>query len=222
MESHRSLTSLAHHRIRDMVLSGELLPGSKIQIDALCKKLEIGASPVREALSILSSERLVVRHEQRGFRAPEISADDFAVLLDTRCRVEGLALADAIEHGGLEWEERIVLLQYRLATLDRIGNAPAWEVAHRDFHAALIAACPSPYLLSFCAQLYDLAVRYRNVAHQTAAPQRKINDEHAQIAAAALARDTTRAVDLLVAHYRTTGEFLARSLAEREAVTPLA
>ena len=216
MEQHRSLTSLAHARIRDMVLSGELPPGSRIQIDALRKTLDMGASPVREALSILSSEQLVVRHEQRGFRTPEISAEDFAILLNTRCRVEALAFADAIRDGRAEWEERIVLLQYRLNALDRSSDALAWETAHRDFHAALISACPSQYLLDFCEQLYDLAVRYRNVASLVAYPTRKIDDEHARIAEAALARDSDRAVELLVDHYRKTGEFLYRRLAERE------
>lgn len=63
MEEHRSLTSFAHHQIRDMVLSGELPPGTRIQIDTLRTKLDMGASPDREALSILSSEQLVVRNE---------------------------------------------------------------------------------------------------------------------------------------------------------------
>lgn len=216
MDPHRSLTSLAHHRIREMVLSGELQPGMRIQIDALRKKLDMGASPVREALSILSSEQLVVRNEQRGFWAPEISAGDFSILLDTRCRVEAIAFADAIRNGGPEWEERIVLLQYRLNTLDRTAKAELWEKAHREFHTALIAACPSSYLLNFCGQLYDLAVRYRNVASEAAYPKRKINDEHSQIAEAALARNVEHAVDLLVDHYRKTGDFLYQQLSERE------
>lgn len=217
MDAHRSLTSLAHHRIREMVLSGELRPGKRIQIDALRKKLDMGASPVREALSILSSEQLVVRNEQRGFWAPEISAEDFSILLETRCRVEAIAFADAIRHGGPDWEERIVLLQYRLNALDRNEKNAEWEVAHREFHTALIAACPSTYLLNFCAQLYDLAVRYRNVARSAAYPSRKIADEHSKIAQAALARDTDHAVEMLVDHYRKTGDFLYQKLAEQEA-----
>lgn len=216
VETHRSLSSLAHARIREMVLSGELPPGTRIQINALRKRLDIGASPVREALSILSSEQLVVRNEQRGFWAPEISAEDFDILLETRCRVEALALADAIKAGGSEWEERIVLLRYRLNALDRTDKMDAWEVVHRDFHHALIAACPSNYILNFCGQLYDLAVRYRNVASLAAYPERQVNDEHSQLAEAALARDTEKAVDLLVDHYRKTGEFLRQQLAERE------
>lgn len=87
MRQHRSLTSLAHKTIRDMVLSGEIAPGSRIHIDELRAKLEMGGSPVREALSILSSEQLVLRTEQRGFRAAEISAEDFNTLVQTiRCQ----------------------------------------------------------------------------------------------------------------------------------------
>ncbi len=216
MDEHRSLTSRAHHQIRAMVLSGELPPGGRIQIDALREKLDMGASPVREALSILSSEQLVIRNEQRGFWAPAISSDDFNILLDTRCRVEGMALADAIAHGGPDWEERMVMLRHRLNALDRIARTDDWEIAHREFHVALIAACPSRYLLTFCAQLYDLAVRYRNVARLVAYPERKVTDEHSEIVEAALARDTDRAVALLNDHYRKTGDFLVRFLAEQE------
>lgn len=222
MDAHRSLTSLAHHHIRELVLSGELTPGSRIQIDTLRKTLNMGASPVREALSILSSEQLVVRNEQRGFWAPAISSEDFSVLLDTRCRIEAMAFADAIAHGGPGWEERIILLQYRLSALDRESNIAAWEATHREFHAALIAACPSQYLLNFCARLYDLAVRYRNVARLAAYPARKITDEHSAISAAALARDSERAVELLVDHYRTTGKFLYQKLEEQESGKRLA
>jgi len=218
MDSHRSLTSFARDKIREMVLSGALPPGARIQIDHLCKMLEVGASPVREALSILSSEQLVVRNEQRGFWTPDISAQDFNVLLETRCRVESLALADAIERGTAAWEENIVLLHYRLNTIDRSRNGIAWEDCHRDFHAALIGACPSPYLLNFCAQLYDLAVRYRNVASLAAYPARQVNDEHSEIVKAVLARQRDTAVALLVDHYRTTGAFLHQRLSEREAL----
>ncbi len=220
MVSHRSLTSRAHHQIREMVLSGKIQPGSRIQIDQLRKSLDMGASPVREALSILSSEKLVVRSEQRGFWAPEVSAEDFKILLDTRCRVEAIAIGDAVENGGPSWEERIVMLEYRLNAMDRTEKANEWEVAHREFHNALIAACPSHYLVDFCMQLYDLAVRYRNIARPAAYPERKISEEHRGIAQAALARDGDRAAELLVDHYRKTGDFLFHQLAEQEAATP--
>ncbi len=220
MNEHRSLTSRAYHRIREMVLSGEIQPGSRIQIDHLRRELEMGASPVREALSTLSSEQLVVRSEQRGFWAPDVSAEDFKILLDTRCRVEAIAIRDAVAYGAPSWEEQIVMLQYRLNALDRTDKADEWERAHRAFHHALIAACPSHYLVDFCMQLYDLAVRYRNIARPAAYPERKISEEHQGIAEATLARDADRAAKLLVEHYQKTGEFLFNSLARQNETTP--
>lgn len=216
MPQHRSLTSLAHKTIRDMVLSGEIAPGSRIQIDVLRSKLDMGASPVREALSILSSEQLVLRTEQRGFRAAEISAEDFNTLVQTRCRLEGYALQDSIRLGDNAWKEGIVVLQYRLAGLSRETATTEWEDTHHDFHRALIAACPSGYLLKFCSQLYDLNVRYRNIAKLAAYPARKIEDEHARLAEATLNRDADLAVNLLTEHYQRTGEFVYRKLSEQE------
>jgi DNA-binding FadR family transcriptional regulator len=77
--------------------------------------------------------------------------DDFALLLETRCRVEAPAFADAIRHAGTECQERLGLLHDWLAALEQGERSPAREVAHRGFHVALLAACPSPCLPSFCA-----------------------------------------------------------------------
>ncbi len=216
MSQHRSLTSFAYAKIREMVLAGEIEPGSKIQIDVLRSKLGIGASPVREALSILSSEQLITRTEQRGFRAAEISAQDFSTLVETRCRLEGYALQDAIRHGGDRWKEGIVLQEFRLSSMERNDDARTWEAVHHDFHRALIAACPSQYLLNFCDQLYDLNVRYRNLVKLVAYPERKIESEHAAIAEATLERDAPRAVKLLGEHYQHTGDYVYQKLSEQE------
>lgn len=200
-----------------MVLSGELRPGTRIHIDGLRRQLNIGASPVREALSILSSEQIVERHDQRGFRTPVISVSDFDMLLETRCQVEALALAEAIRHGDARWEERIGQAEQALSAFDRRNDQSSWEAAHREFHLALVAACPSRYLFGFCTQLHDLALRYRNVAMQAAYPGRLVDGEHRALSEAARARDAERACALLEQHYRDTGAFLKRRLSELEA-----
>ena len=92
-----------------------------------------------------------------------------------------------------------------------VANAE-WEVRHKAFHAALIAACGSPILLAHCDQLYDKNVRYRNLAGPVSYPDRDPGKEHEAILQATLKRDTEAAVSLLLDHYRNTGAFLALTL----------
>jgi len=65
----RSATHDCYLRLRELILTGGLPPGKKLKIEELRNLLNTGASPVREALSLLTSDMLVERLDQRGFRA---------------------------------------------------------------------------------------------------------------------------------------------------------
>ena len=213
-----SVTAKVYDRARADILTGVLEPGQKLKIDELRQTYGSGSSPIREALSLLTSDGLVERVDQRGFRVALVSAEAFDELLTTRCWLEERALAESIEHGGKDWEERVVLAEYRLSRKERSISKNAfianqdWELAHKDFHMALISACGSSILLNFCNQLYDQNIRYRHVAGKIAYPKRNIAKEHQAIMQAALDRDTPRAVACLLDHYQATGAFMIKGL----------
>jgi len=62
------------------IVKGAIEPGAKLKIDGLRELLDTGASPIREALSLLTSDNLVERIDQRGFRSAQVSAEDFGGL----------------------------------------------------------------------------------------------------------------------------------------------
>ncbi len=211
---HLSLTSQAHALMREDIITGALVPGLKLKIEELRQRYGIGASPIREALSLLTSDHLVERIDQRGFRVARVSAAEFEELLRTRIWLEERALRESIANGGTEWEEQVVLATYRLSRVPRsesgdgIVASEEWEHRHRRFHMTLLAACGSSILLRFCGQLYDQNTRYRNLAVPSAYPKRDITEEHSAICDAVLARDADKAVDLLTAHYQRTSTYL--------------
>jgi len=212
-----SMTAQLFDRLRDDVLNGVLQPGQKLKIETLREQYDVGASPVREALSMLTAEGLVQRLDQRGFRVTEVSIGAFEELLRTRCWLEERALREAIANGSNGWEESVLLAHHRLTRTPRSEGASArstqaWEQAHRRFHMALLAACRSQFLIGYCGQLYDLNIRYRNLAGAVAYPSRDVAREHQAICDATLARDADRAVRLLIDHYTATGDFLRLSL----------
>jgi len=213
-----SLTSQIYQSIHDMVIRGELPPGQKLKIEDLRKTLGTGASPIREALSLLTSDHLVERIDQRGFRVALVSGESFRELLKTRCWVEERALRESIEHGDAQWEENIVLANHRLNRIPRsiddhsyIANIE-WEPMHKQLHMAILSACGSSILLKFCGQLYDQNIRYRNIAGTVAYSKRNTNDEHKHLVKLVLERNADEAVKALVNHYTKTGQFLSKQL----------
>jgi len=87
-----TLTSRAYASVRRDIIEGRLKPGSKLKIEELRDRYDVGASPIRESLSLLSSDGLVDRIEQRGFRVADISHEEFADILKVRCWLEDRAL----------------------------------------------------------------------------------------------------------------------------------
>lgn len=205
----QSSTQRAYLALRSAIITGEIPPGERLKVEALKESLQTGASPVREALSLLTSDQLVERLDQRGFRVAQTSQDQFQEILGLRCQLEDLALRESVGAGGQDWEEALVLAHHRMSRAEQ-DNAPEFEALHKDFHMALIANCGSPILLRFCAQLYDLNVRYRYLAGKSKSYKRRdVAAEHRAILDAAVTRDIELASTLLLAHYRATGAFLA-------------
>ncbi|MFY0679463.1 MAG: GntR family transcriptional regulator [Thalassovita sp.] len=203
-----SATHKAYTALRRMILVGELAPNEKLKIDTLRKVLDTGASPVREALSLLTSDQLVERIDQRGFRTAPTSKANFEEILNLRCYLEDMALRQSIANGGDEWEEQLVLAHHRMVKEGR-DNVEAFEELHKAFHIALLSNCGSPILLKFCNQLYDLNIRYRYLAGRALGyKKRDISKEHLDILAAATSSDADKASDCLLSHYRQTGAFL--------------
>ncbi|MEP3807096.1 MAG: GntR family transcriptional regulator [Marinomonas sp.] len=218
--SSESMTSRAYSRLRDDIISGILKPGQKLKVEKLRQEYEVGSSPVREALSLLTSDHFVERMDQRGFRVASVSASEFGELLKTRCWLEERALRESIKNGQSGWEEQVVLATYRLSRVPRTEDSDhfianmEWEKRHKHFHMTLISACGSSFLLKFCDQLYDQNVRYRQLSGKAAYPTRDVTAEHGAICDAVLARDEDLAAKLLISHYDNTGNFLKENMAD--------
>lgn len=210
--------TLAYRQLRHDILHGELVPGQKLAIDAIAQQYRVGSNPVREALNRLSAERLVDRHEQRGFFVPAISLQSWRELVTTRCWLEGKALEQSIANRTVEWEERIVLTLHRLSRSPWTEEDPdmskraQFEGHHRDFHLALLANCGSSWLVQFCEVMMDQAQRYIYISAGAAYPRRQGASEHAMIAEATLSADAEEGKRLLVAHYTRTLHYIEHEM----------
>jgi GntR family transcriptional regulator, carbon starvation induced regulator len=204
-----TLAEVAASKVREAILSGAIAPGSKLHIQRLSAEFGLSATPMREGLARLVATGLVEALGQRGFRALPISMDDLADIQRMRHWVEVEGLRLSIERGDLAWEQGIVAALHRLKSLsvlrdiapeDAHSHEPVFDLAHKAFHTALIAACGSPRLLAAHSDLHDQFYRYRVLLRLAPRSKAATDRDHGELARLVLARDFDAASAFLHEH----------------------
>lgn len=216
-----TMTGETCRQLRNQILGGSIVPGSRLRTSELCRRFNVSLSTVREALSQLMAEGLVTAEAHRGWVAASVSADDLRDLTQVRIEIENLCLTWSIKAGNLEWESRVIAAAHRLSKTFREHRPgaqleSAWTVAHDEFHVALVSACKSPRLLQIRRQLYEQSERYRKL-ELARPPTRDPNVEHNRIVEAALARDTAKATRLMRNHLQLTAENILEAMTHSSA-----
>ena len=193
-------------RLRSDILFGRLRPGQKLRLEQLKADYGASISALREVLNRLSSEKLVIAEDQRGFEVAPVSIKDLKEIAALRLLLEAHALKQSFAAGDVEWEARIVAAHHKLASMEqrmRAGRQDAnevevWKLYDWQFHQTLISACGSRTLMETHGAIFDRYLRYQMLAlgfrGDIAA------DEHRMMLDAALARDAAKAVAVLETH----------------------
>jgi GntR family carbon starvation induced transcriptional regulator len=211
-----SLTRIeaTYQRIRHDIIDGELAPGERLGVDRLRARYGVGASTIREALSLLSAEALVDAEGQRGFAVAPISIDDLRDLCEARKLIEAQAVRESVRNGDDDWEGDLVAAFHRLTRAqERLagGNTeaiPEWELRNREFHDALVSRCESRWMHLLLDTLMHHTERYRRASLTSGTVKRDVHGEHAALMQAALERDAERAAQLVVEHIDHTVQVL--------------
>jgi GntR family carbon starvation induced transcriptional regulator len=201
-----TLVDLALRRIREDILRGVLVAGSKLRVDVLRNKYDIGASPLREALSRLVSYGLVTSQGQRGFRVASVSQDGIRDITNTRKLLEHAALKESLTNGDNAWEREVIEAYENLdkehtelsKTLGK--SVDSWEEANNKFHDALVSRCKSTWVLNFRKIIYDQATRYRRSLILNHKEERRAHNDHTQMLNAALSYDIEMSCKLVDKH----------------------
>jgi len=180
-----SVVDLAYRRIRAVVLSGELAPGTKLRQVELAERLGISRTPVREALLRLSAEGLVEPLANRGFRVADLGIDAVLRRLEVRAilepRIAGLAARRRTESD-------LESLNAAIVSEKQATNGIAAHDASREFHVALARAAHNDELLRVLESLWLVEVGRRLLARRWAVsdwPAEDIEDHRAIMEAVA-------------------------------------
>ena len=203
----RTLTEQAYLQLRQDIIEGHYPPGAKLRVEHLKDHYAVGAGTLREALTRLVSDALVITEGQRGFRVTPMSLADLEAITRLRIHIEVDALRESVRHGNEDWEQRVRQSYEQLTAYEQpisMQRRADWEVRNRRFHEELISAAASPWTYLMLRILSQHGERYRRLCIGLEDSKRDVHREHANIFDAAMRRADSRAALALEDHISTT------------------
>jgi DNA-binding GntR family transcriptional regulator len=189
-------------RMRAAILCGELIPGQKLGIDAMRKRFDAGATPLREALNRLSAEGLVVFHDLRGFYVVDLDEESLAELFRTRTKFFAFVIGEAVAHGDSVWEEEVLVAFHRLAktpwsmSRDYFDLNPDFINRLHELYRAVFSGCGSRWLVDFGLRLLHESDRFFWLVMKSKFESNEPQPMLRSIVEAIVAHDADRAVRL--------------------------
>ncbi|WP_336273355.1 DNA-binding transcriptional regulator CsiR [Vreelandella indica] len=219
----QNLAISAYQQLKHDIIRGRYAPEQKLLMSHLKEHYGASTGPLREALSQLVADRLVVAISQRGYRVAPMSLAELNDIYDARAQLEGLILRLAIERGDDDWEAMVLATAHRLAKVTDVSTPDElldiWDQRHKAFHTAIASGCNSPHLLQMRDTLFNQVERYRHLWLQETvmSPQalELKRQEHAALVEVILARDTAQADSLMRDHLMTPVPIITRVLEAR-------
>lgn len=206
-------------RLRDQILAGELLAGDRLPTEAeLCERFGVSRSTIREALRMLSSQRLVTtsRGVNGGSSVAAIRANDVTEMLRDSivllAQTEGATVAELLEARELlevpaarlaaqrRSDEHLALLRGTIPdSLDNVDIRQIFEV-NRSFHDVLLESAGNRLLRVVTEPLFSV-MQTRFLRDRASMDfWRRVMREHAEILKAVEAGDAERAGSEMARH----------------------
>ena len=218
MELERVDTRRAYELIRERITTLEMVPGSVIHEQQLAEDLDMGLSPVREALKLLVHDSLVVITPRHGFYVAEVNVPDLEQLSEMRMALESLSARLAALRAT---EDDIVVLealrleQARISAEDGAAESSRrlFDVDHK-FHQAVAQAAHNQYLADALERLFGLSQRLWYLALPQLGFLPSAVETHLELVDAIESHDADRAERIMRSHVQEFYDQVRKVLAE--------
>lgn len=184
---------VAYQRLRQQIVSLQLEPGSQVDELSLSKMLDLGRTPIREALQRLAQDNLVTVIPRKGTIITAINVAELREVEELRWEVESLAACWAAERATEKELQHLEVLIARAKAGDFL-EFDHWDVeVDRQFHLLLARAAENRYLVATIDRLYNHSVRLFYASRATMAEASEEMQDYERILEALRARDSALA-----------------------------
>jgi DNA-binding GntR family transcriptional regulator len=211
----RTQQGLAHavcERLQELIYSGEVAPGERLNEAALALRMGTSRGPVREAIRMLTGIGLVAAQPNRGVFVRQISVREMAEIYELRALLFGFAAQHAAEHlSDADRGEFEGLLNGMDEACDA-ADSQRYYTLNLRFHQLLMAQCQNQR----AQQAYQDHVKelhlFRRRYFDATGNMRRSNREHRRIFEAIASGAKDRANKLAQAHVLQGRQRLLRTL----------
>ncbi len=215
LQNHRPLREIVYEQLKMQILTGKIVPGTRMMEVELADEMGVSRTPVREAIRKLEKEGLVTIEPRRGAYASDISVKDMVDTLEVREDLEALAAALAAERMSEEQIEELRRITQGYS--EAIKNSDTEKIIGFDekFHKHIVACSGNKTLMQLSETVQELALRFRYLYYDDFSRYANMPVEHKQIIDAIVSGDVEAARETADNHVRRLKEFVIR---EGEAV----
>ena len=213
---HNSLHHEVAATLREQIFDGTLAPASFIEEVALCERLKISRTPLREALKVLSAEGLLRHEPRRGCFVSEVTEQDLDNIFPVIALLEGRCAYEAARNASAADLLALGALHERLQAHARAGLIKEYYETNFQIHEAIILLADNRWLAHAIADLRKILKLAR--LQQLHAPGRLAQSlaEHMTVYAALQSRDSEGADAAMRTHLTRQREAL-RDLSHSQA-----
>lgn len=143
-------------QIKELLLTGQLMPGEQLSLRSTAEALGVSVMPVREAVYQLVADQALEVAPNRSVRVPRLSATQFREITRIRLQMEGFAAAEAATHADACLIAELQALNARLAAAMAAPEADNANVValNKAFHFSVYAAAHMPMLTKMIESLW--------------------------------------------------------------------
>ncbi len=194
--------------LREEIFAGALAPGSFIDEVALCARLKISRTPLREALKVLTSEGLLRHEPRRGCFVNEVTEQDLDDIFPVIALLEGRCAYEAARNASDADLQELSALHDKLQGHAKAGRITDYYAVNFAIHEAIILLANNRWLSQSIADLRKILKLSR--LQSLGAPGRLAQSlsEHMTVFAALKSRDSEGAEAAMRTHLTRQREAL--------------
>jgi DNA-binding GntR family transcriptional regulator len=193
---------LATAAIRQRILSGELAPGEVLRQEALAEELGVSRVPIREAITRLTGEGLLINVPHKGAYVAELSVEEVQETFDIRLRLEPWIFAEAIAR---ITDAEIAKASRLVKEMDK-ADSGLWGQLNWRFHETLYLPAQREITLQMLRVLHDRSDRYFRFQVVQVPIREQSHDEHMALIEACRERNAKLGAKLLEQHVKTAAQ----------------
>jgi DNA-binding GntR family transcriptional regulator len=186
--------------LREEIFAGTLAPGSFIDEVALCERLKISRTPLREALKVLTAEGLMRHEPRRGCFVNEVTEQDLDDIFPVIALLEGRCAYEAARNASDADLVELALMHDKLQGHAKAGRITDYYATNFAIHEAIILLANNRWLSQSIADLRKILKLSRLQSLGAPGRLKQSLSEHMTVFAALKSRDSEGAEAAMRTH----------------------